>query len=421
MSTNLENQSVRLTKTVVDKARPDPHKSQTFLRDSSLPGFALRISQGGTKAFIVEKRIKGRVRRQTLGRFGELTVEQARREAQKTLGKIAIGVDTVAERITEKARAITLAQAFEDYKKARKNLKPNTVTAYERLLNKHVGDWLKKPINEITKQMVSRRHREIGNRGTKYQANYVFRTLKAVLNFAKHQYEDGEGRAVLPNNPVEVLNHTRAWFPSKRRQEVIKVHQLAPWYQGVMALKHPDKQTSAHVIADYLLLVLFTGLRASEASTLRWEQIDFKDRTLTLGDPKNREPFTLPLSDVVENILKERAELAVNEYVFPNRDGNGPLVEARKQMAHVTEDSGVAFKIHDLRRTFITIAESLDLSGYTLKRLVNHKVSQDVTDGYIISDVERLRAPVQQVADFLKQHLGMTTPDNVISLLHGHR
>ena len=56
------------------------------------------------------------------------------------------------------------------------------------------------------------------------------------------------------------------------------------------------------------------------------------------------------------------------------------------------------FTIHDLRRTFITIAESLDISAYAVKRLVNHKMTNDVTAGYIVSDVERLRNPMECIA-----------------------
>ena len=59
------------------------------------------------------------------------------------------------------------------------------------------------------------------------------------------------------------------------------------------------------------------------------------------------------------------------------------------------------FTLHDLRRTFITIAESLDIPGYALKRLMNHKDPNDVTAGYIVSDVERLRGPMQRITEFL--------------------
>lgn len=70
-------------------------------------------------------------------------------------------------------------------------------------------------------------------------------------------------------------------------------------------------------------------------------------------------------------------------------------------MNKITENSGVPFHLHDLRRTFATVAESLDIPAYALKRLLNHKMRQDVTAGYVIADVERLRTPMQRITDFL--------------------
>ena len=64
----------------------------------------------------------------------------------------------------------------------------------------------------------------------------------------------------------------------------------------------------------------------------------------------------------------------------------------------MAQRSGVKFSLHDLRRTFITVAESLDVPHYALKRLLNHRVGGDVTSGYIVFDTERLRGPVEQVA-----------------------
>lgn len=57
--------------------------------------------------------------------------------------------------------------------------------------------------------------------------------------------------------------------------------------------------------------------------------------------------------------------------------------------------------MHDLRRMFITVAESLDIPAYALKRLLNHKMKNDVTVSYIIADAERLRKPMQQITDVL--------------------
>ena len=150
-----------------------------------------------------------------------------------------------------------------------------------------------------------------------------------------------------------------------------------------------------------MLLLLFTGLRRTEGMTLKWDAVDLTERTLLLSDTKNKEPLKLPLSDFVYGMLKERQELATSPYVFPGDGEYGHLIEPRKQMRKVTKASGVSFTLHDLRRTFITAAEGLDISIYAIKRLVNHKMTGDVTAGYVVPDAERLRVPMQQITDYL--------------------
>ena len=89
--------------------------------------------------------------------------------------------------------------------------------------------------------------------------------------------------------------------------------------------------------------------------------------------------------------------------MFPGTGKHGHIVETKRFLTRVAERSGVKFTLHDLRRTFITIAESLDIPHYALKRLLNHRVGGDVTGGYIVIDAERLRAPVGRVASKIIQ------------------
>ena len=81
----------RLTKQVIDET-PFPSAGQVFVRDEELPGFALRITKG-CKSFILEKRIRGRMRRLTIGPYGPLTVDQARKVAATHVAAIAQGDD----------------------------------------------------------------------------------------------------------------------------------------------------------------------------------------------------------------------------------------------------------------------------------------------------------------------------------------
>lgn len=150
---------------------------------------------------------------------------------------------------------------------------------------------------------------------------------------------------------------------------------------------------------DFLLIALFTGMRRNEIASLRWEHIDLRERALHIPRTKNGDPLDLPLSDFLVGLLRERqGQAGTSPWVFPSTGRKGHIVETKKFTARVTERSGVTFTLHDLRRTFITIAESLDIPHYALKRLLNHRLSGDVTAGYIVSDMERLRGPVSLVA-----------------------
>jgi integrase len=85
-------------------------------------------------------------------------------------------------------------------------------------------------------------------------------------------------------------------------------------------------------------------------------------------------------------------------------------------MTKVIKESGISFTIHDLRRTFLTVAESLDISAYAVKRLANHKMSNDITAGYIVADVERLRQPMQKITDYLLKCAGYKPSATVTDL-----
>jgi integrase len=186
----------------------------------------------------------------------------------------------------------------------------------------------------------------------------------------------------------------------ERRQTFIKAHELKDWYDGVQKLENTT-------FRDYLLLIIFTGLRRQEAAKLTWEQIDLKAETLSITDTKNHETHTLPLSTYLHDLLLRRKYKVTSTFVFPAPSAAGYIIEPRKQIAKVRESSGVIFTTHDLRRTFITAAESLDIPAYALKRLLNHKMHNDVTAGYIVTDVERLRKPMQKITDFLQKKMGI--------------
>jgi hypothetical protein len=128
--TKVGKPAVKLTKSIVEKL-PVPTSGQEIYRDSELKGFAVRITVGGTRTYVVEKRIGGKVRRVTLSRTNVLSAEEARKRAQQFLGKVAGGRNPITEAQTLKAQTITLREVLDDYLCARGDkLKPRTQDQY---------------------------------------------------------------------------------------------------------------------------------------------------------------------------------------------------------------------------------------------------------------------------------------------------
>ena len=402
---------LKLTKTTIERLVLPPDGQVLYL-DTALPGFGVRLTRGA-RSYFVEKRIAGKTVRLTLGRHRQIGCEAARKLALAELGRMTSGVHPQDQRKAARARSVTLTEAFGDFLEARKTLKPTTLRTYTQVMRLCFADWNGRPIAEITKDMVASRHAKIGVEHGRPYANLAMRVLRSVLNFASNQYEDSKGLPILPDNPVQRLSRTKAWFKVPRRQTIIPVSRLAAWFQAVDALGAEPEAGKASTVRDYLLLILFTGLRREEAARLRWQDVDLKARTLTVPDTKNGEPLTLPLSTFLVDLLEHRRRYGVIGYVFPGDGEAGHLVEPKREIDRVRVACGFHFTVHDLRRTFITIAESLDISAYALKRLVNHKMGNDVTAGYIVYSVERLRRPMEEISAFMVDAIRGASATNV--------
>lgn len=376
----------RITKSLIDSL-PYTESGQLIYMDKDLPGFGCIIGTR-SKTFIAQKDIRGRSVRFTIGRYGHFTPDEARRIAKDKLYVMAQGINPNALEAKERANAITVETVLESYLSTRRNLSPRSKIDYRYNVNKYLPDWRNKLMTEITKDMISVRHAEIAEKAGPVTANKVMRVLRALYNHADATFD------ICPINPVMYLTKAKGWYKETRRRTYIKPHELKAWWDAVHALENDTYR-------DFFLLLLFTGLRRSEAASLKWTDIDFKDRTFTIPETKNGDPLVLPLSEYLFGILQERQKIYGNyKFVFPGPGETGHLIEPKKGVSTVIKSSGVHFSCHDLRRTFITIAESLEISHYSLKRLINHRAS-DVTAGYIIVSVDRLRNPVEEIARYI--------------------
>lgn len=384
----------KITKQSVEKA-PHPKTGQSFIWDTELPGFGLRVG-AKTKAFVAEAKVNKATRRVTLGTYPRMTAAVAREEAQKALQNMERGIDPR----TTAAASATLNDAYTAFL-VHRQLADRTKADYKRYHDVYFKAWHSLALPDITSAMVSKRHLEIAGKHGEAQANAAMRFLRSVLYFAQAEY----GKDVIPENPVKTLGHKRQWFRELPRQNVLRATDLPGWFKAVLGLKNDKNSRDRESLRDFFRICLLLGLRRSEALNLQWENVNLKAGTITIAQTKNYEPKTLPVGPYVLDILKARAESKPDTtWVFhssinPKKHLNDP----KKALAEVVKVSKFKHTIHDLRRSFATFLEGLDISVYAARRLMGHKDSSGDVMGrhYVVTDVERLRPAIEKLEDYI--------------------
>ena len=404
-------EEINFTKANIEGIEPAPKSKRVYYLDGNkksgtLKGFGLVVSDKGSKHFVLTQYFQRdrKTVRLRCGEFPKVTIEQARKKAHELQALLLNGIHPTEhkqqiynKRETAKAENIikerTLQQVLNDYLDKR-DLKALTKKDYRKAVNETWAKWLDKPLLDITESIVKEQHRT-RSQTSKARANNAMRVLRALFNFARSEYKLPDGSLIYDHNPVTILSESRSWNKIKRRKTYLYPTELPDWFKAVKSLPN-------HTARDYFLFLLFTGARREESGRLLTEDVDFRSNTFTLRDTKNNDDVTLPMSSFIKKMLSDRITND-QKWVFPSDVNDSHIVDMRKQLVMAKELSGIDFTLHDLRRTFITYGESLDISTYAVKRLVNHRTGEqsDVTMGYIGEDIERLRKATQKITDYI--------------------
>lgn len=403
-------QPTKLTKTAIDRmdfegATP---KSHDVRWDTEISGFGVRVHPSGKKVFILRYRCAGVRRLLTLGVYGAITLDQARMLARKELGKLADQQDPLTLRKQAKVKAqqdeltkTTLRQAFETYKASRQ-LRPKTLKDYDRAMGVNLKDWLALPLTRITREMIAARHKAL----KPADANLTMRVLRAVFNHAMETYILDDGSYLIPRNPVAVLSKAKAWAKVSARNGHVNGSQLPAWFVALDEEENP-------ILRDYLLFVLLTGLRREDASSLRWEHVDFGNRSITIIEPKAHDILTLPMTNRIHDLLRARRETSTSPFVFPGDGKLGYVREPRKALERIFERSGIKTTVHDLRRSYAKFGADVGLEEGVIKQLLGHSLAGNVTRlHYTQTSLERLRGPAQRIEDYILARASQS--DNVV-------
>ena len=381
---------VRLTTRAVADARPRDRRYIVW--DDVLTGFGVRISPAGLRSFIVQYRTRegGRRaanRKQVLGHFPDLTPTRARSRAREVLRTVAqwrVHPEGGSPSIP------TLRHAFEGYLRSRPDIADRTRSQYRRCFERHAPQWLDRRLDELGRKDVERRFLVLSEHPGPSAANALAKLLGAVYRAACADHEE-------LRNPVAEWRMGGGRLHRALRRTIAPPAEVLPrWRRGL-------EGDIPQVVRDMVWMGLYTGLRVSEVSGLKWEDIDAAQRWLRVKETKSGRPLELPVTRQVMEVLERRRgpRRSGSGWVFPGATGRGPYTRAGNWYARISHGAGAKFWFHGCRNCFITVAvRDLMLPESLVKRLVNHAPTADVTEGYAAEWThEELREASQRIAD----------------------
>lgn len=296
---------LKLTKTVVDSAQPE--KDPYELRDAAIPGFLLKVTPTGRKVFMVAYVANnGQRRKPAIGRFGEITVEQARTIAQDWLADVRKGKDPSAEKSAAR-RAPTVQDLFErfitDYSEPRN--KPSTVEAnrgYGKLyIIPHLGQT---KVSDVTRADISSLMKKMSTFPT--NANRVLSAVRKMFNMAEVWGLRPDG-----SNPCRHVPK----FPERGKTRLITDAELKRLYAylnkaEVEGLEHPFILLAVRLQFEF-------AARMSEILKLEWAWVDLDNRRVAWPDGKTG-GMSKPMSAEAVRLFAATPRLEKSPYVCPS-------------------------------------------------------------------------------------------------------
>ncbi|KVK99274.1 tyrosine-type recombinase/integrase [Burkholderia territorii] len=405
-------------------------KSQAFLWDSGASGLGLRATAAGSLAYIFQGKLNGATVRVTIGSPKDWGIDAARDEARRLQRLIDAGKDPREEaaeqhkaREARKAEArrqdVTLADAWKAYIEARRSkwsdlhyrdhvalasaggqpkkrgkglTEPGPLAALMPLrlsdLNaERVGDWLAE---------------EAAHRPARVRLAFNLLRIFATWCESRAEYQGLiDPQAVATRLSKDALPKQAAKTDSIQRE------QLAAWFDAVRQLGNP-------VMEAYLIGLLLTGARREELADLRWDDVDFRWRSLRLKDKVETETGrVIPLTPYLAGVLAELKRIndtppnvrqmrsleakgetwQPSEWVFSSKtSGDGRLAAPNNALHRVCGIAGIApVTLHGLRRSFSSLAEWTEVPSGIKAQIMGHKPSAIAERHYNVRPLDLLR------------------------------
>ncbi|QXT38746.1 tyrosine-type recombinase/integrase [Gymnodinialimonas ceratoperidinii] len=379
-----ERAPLKITQAVLNGLVP-PASGYKLAQDTYLPGFGVRITSKGAISFILNYRASGRLRRFTIGRYPDWTVNAARKRSQELRRMIDVGIDPMAEK-QDARQAPIIRDLFDRYcrdhlPKKRPSSQQTDRQMWENFILPVLGA-LK--VADLTFDHCDALHRKISAK-TPIQANRVIGLLRKSCNLAiRWRWID--------QNPAQGI----ALNPENKRERYLTPSEIGQLNDAME--KHPE-QTSC----DIIRFLILTGCRSGEAFRARWDQFDPEYRVWTkpAATTKQKKLHRVPVSGTVAQLLTHRRAQSDSEWVFPSHTGK-PFVTIRRTWFSLCEEIGLEdVRMHDLRHTFASLLASQGTSLPIIGAMLGH-TQPNTTARYAHLFDDTLAAAAERVASSVR-------------------
>ncbi len=352
---------------------------------------------------MVQYRTGGRgskTQRKTIGTYGTITVEAARKKAEEYLASAQLGNDLIESERRSRA-ALTINDLCDDYIAHGMTMKKaSTIETDLSKIKRHIRPLIGgKRISELTKQDVERLLHDIAKgktaqdertekgrsivKGGKSAATRSVRVLSSMFTYAIDHgiaeanpcsgvklFKDQAKEHYLTQNQIEQLFDTLVLAETKGLPWTLRDNSAAKHRPST---DHMREIMSPHVTGAIRLLVL-TGCRLREILHLRWSEVDFERAMLFLPDSKTGKKsvlLSLPAIEVLESLPRAGA------YVIAGGTPDKPRADLKRPWKRISAHAGIeGTRIHDLRHTFASRGAAHGLSLPMIGRLLGHKSPQ---------------------------------------------
>jgi len=382
----------RLTDVSTPGKLPVPAKGNRIYYDGEdgVPGFGVRVTANGHRAFVLTYWTKGRQRRHTIGAVPNWTVGAARIEARRLKRLIDEGGDPLAD-IEAEREAPTVADLIDRFvEEYLPRNRPWTIAGYtallERYVRPHFGNHAK--VADVRFEHIDALHRKITRAGSPYSANRCVAVLSKMFSLAVRW-------RMTDSNPVKGIERN----PETKRKRYLSGDELTKLTAALAA--HPDPD-----IANIFRLLLLTGARRGEVLTIRWGDVDLTEGIWSKpgATTKQKTDHTVTLSAPCRQLLSEIRERqtakkkVLPEYVFPGAGSTGHVVSVKKSWKALCKAADITgLRIHDLRHSFASQLASGGASLPLIGSLLGHS-QPSTTARYAHLFIDPQKAAVEKVA-----------------------